>query len=439
MDNAVSDYDVRAVRARFPALRAGAAHFDGPGGSQVPDAVADAVAAALVAPLANRGSVTAAERTADGIVHAARAAVADLLGADPAGVVFGRSMTALTFDMARTLAATWRPGDEVIVTSLDHDANIRPWVLAARDVGAVVRWAEFSPRTAELTVADVARHLSSRTRLVAVTGASNLLGTRPPVDLIAAAAHERDALVFVDGVHLTAHAPVDVDALGADFYACSPYKFLGPHCGVLAAAPALLETLAPQKLAPSPDTVPERFELGTLPYELLAGTTAAVDFLAGLAGPGVPPGASRRERLLAGMAAVERHEDRLRHRIEDGLAAPSGGAEPDVVRHSRAARRTPTLLLSFPRRGPDAPQQAYRFLAARGVNAPASAFYAREASQRLGFGDAGALRVGVAPYTDDEDVDRLLAGLAAFLDAPAGEPRPGVRSDTPPVGGGLPA
>jgi cysteine desulfurase family protein (TIGR01976 family) len=396
-------YDVHAVRAHFPALAAGAAHFDGPGGSQVPDTVAAAVADTLLSPLANRGSVTAAERAADAVVLAARAAMGDLLGADPRGVVFGRSMTALTFDLARTLAAGWRPGDEVIVTRLDHDANIRPWVYAAQAVGATVRWAEFDPRTAELTVADVARELSSRTRVVAVTGASNLLGTRPPVPLIAAAAHERGALVFVDGVHLTAHAPVDVAALGADLYVCSPYKFLGPHCGVLAAAPDLLESLAPEKLVPSPDTVPERFELGTLPYELLAGTTAAVDFLAGL---DPSAGGTRRERLAVSMATVERHEDGLRRRIERGLARL-----PGVTVHSRAALRTPTLLLSFPGRDP---QDAYRFLAERGVNAPAGTFYALEASRRLGFGDAGALRVGLAPYTDDGDVDRLLAGLGEF-------------------------
>lgn len=397
-------YDVHAVRARFPALAAGAAHFDGPGGSQVPDAVAAAVADTMLAPLANRGSVTPAERAADAVVLAARAAMGDLLGVDPGGVVFGRSMTALTFDVARALAATWSPGDEVIVTRLDHDANVRPWLYAAGAVGATVRWADFDPRTAELTVADVARELSSRTRLVAVTGASNLLGTRPPVPLIAAAAHERGALVFVDGVHLTAHTPVDVPALGADLYACSPYKFLGPHCGVLAAGPDLLDTLAPQKLAPSPDTVPERFELGTLPYELLAGTTAAVDFLAAL-----DPDATgtRRDRLTASLATVERHEDGLRRRIEAGLARLDG-----VTVHSRAASRTPTLLLSFPGRDP---QDAYRFLAERGVNAPAGTFYALEASRRLGFGDRGALRVGLAPYTDDGDVDRLLAGLAEFL------------------------
>jgi selenocysteine lyase/cysteine desulfurase len=181
---------------------------------------------------------------------------------------------------------------------------------------------------------------------------------------------------------------------------------------VLAADPALLEALSPHKVLPSPDTVPERFELGTLPYELLAGTTAAVDFLAGL-----DPDATgtRRVRLTASLGAVERHEDRLRHRLEDGLAAL-----PGVVVHSRAARRTPTLLLSFPERGPDAPQDAYRFLADRGVNAPAGAFYALEASRRLGFGDAGALRVGLAPYTDDGDVDRLLDGLTAFLAGPTG-------------------
>jgi cysteine desulfurase family protein (TIGR01976 family) len=395
-------FDVGAVRARFPALAAGTAHFDGPGGSQVPDSVAAAVAATMLSPLANRGVVTAAERAADAVVRAARGAMADLLGVEPDGVVFGRSMTALTFDMARTLAATWRPGDEVVVTRLDHDANIRPWVLAARAAGAVVRWVDFDPATAELD--EVAGLLSDRTRLVAVTGASNLLGTRPPVARIAAAAHARGALVYVDGVHLTAHTPVDAPALGADFYACSPYKFLGPHCGVLAAAPALLADLRPAKLVPSPDTVPERFELGTLPYELLAGTTAAVDFLADLDGAGDGP---RRERLRAALAAVEGHEDRLRGRTEDGLARL-----PGVVVHSRAAARTPTLLLSFAHRDT---RDAYRFLAQRGVNAPAGTFYALEASRRLGFGDAGALRVGLAPYTDDADVDRLLTALDEFV------------------------
>jgi cysteine desulfurase family protein (TIGR01976 family) len=395
-------YDVAAVRARFPALQAGYAHFDGPGGTQVPAPVADVVARTLVSPLANRGRVTAAERTADDIVVAARRAVADLLHADPAGVVFGRSMTQITFDVARTLAATWEPGDEVVVTSLDHDANVRPWVLAAEAVGARLRWAEFDPATAELSAEAVAQVLSPRTRLVAVTAASNLLGTRPPVRAITDLAHEAGALTYVDAVHAAAHVPIDAAALGADFLACSPYKFLGPHCGVLAAAPALLETLHPQKLLPSPDVVPERFELGTLPYELLAGTTAAIDFLAGLGS-----GDTRRFRLVTALGAIETHEDRLRERIEDGLSQLDG-----VTVLSRAAHRTPTLLVTFAGREP---AEAYAFLAERGVHAPAGAFYALEPSRRLGLGDTGALRIGLAPYVDDGDVDRLLTGLGEFL------------------------
>ncbi|WFG45627.1 cysteine desulfurase-like protein [Pseudonocardia alni] len=397
-------YDVAAVRSRFPALRAGIAHFDGPGGSQVPDAVAGAVAAAMTSPLANRGTVTSGERAADAIVLGARAATADLLGADPRGIVFGRSMTALTFDLARTLAATWSPGDEIVVTRLDHDANIRPWVTAAQAAGVTVRWLDFDPATTELD--DVTPLLSDRTRLVAVTGASNLVGTRPDLPAIAAAVHAAGALFMVDGVHLTAHAPIDVAAVGADFYACSPYKFLGPHCGVLAADPALLETLHPAKLAPSSDAVPERFELGTLPYELLAGTTAAVEFLAAL-----DPSATgdRRARLQASMAAVEEHERPLRERIETHLAAL-----PGVTVRSRAARRTPTLLVTFDDR--DA-ADAYRHLAERRIAAPASSFYALECSRRLGLGDTGSLRIGLACYTDDVDVDRLLDGLSDFVGA----------------------
>jgi cysteine desulfurase family protein (TIGR01976 family) len=396
-------YDIAAVRAQFPAVRSGTAHFDGPGGTQVPEPVARAVAETLTSSIANRGRVTAAERLADDVVLGARSAVADLLGADPRGVVFGRSATQLTFDLARTLAAGWGPGDEVVVSRLDHDANVRPWVHAAEAVGATVRWVAFDPATGELTVDDVAEVLTERTKLVAVTGASNLIGTRPPVAEIAALVHGAGALLAVDGVHLTAHVAVDARALGADFFTCSPYKFLGPHCGVLAADPGLLETLAPAKLLPSSDAVPERFELGTLPYELLAGTTAAVDFLAGLA----ESDGTRRERLLAAMAALEQHEDGLREHLEAGLAEL-----PGVRLWSRAALRTPTLLLTF---DGHAAADAFRFLAERGVNAPAGHFYAIEASRWLGLGDTGGLRAGLAPYTDRDDVDRLIAGLREFL------------------------
>ncbi|MCW2575150.1 MAG: cysteine desulfurase, partial [Modestobacter sp.] len=368
--------DVAAVRASFPALAAGTAHFDGPGGSQTPAVVAQAVAATLVAPMANRGSMTQAERNADAVVVAARHAVADLTGGDPGGIVFGRSATSLTYELSRVLSAGWGPGDEVVVTRLDHDANVRPWVQAASARGATVRWAEFDPGSGELDPGAVGMLINERTRLVAVTGASNLLGTRPDLPAITDQAHAVGALTWVDGVHLTAHAPVDVAAFGADFFTCSPYKFLGPHCGCLIAAPDLLETLRPDKLLPSTDAVPERFELGTLPYELLAGTTAAVDFLAGL---GV--GGTRRGRLVTALDAIEAHEDRLRERIENGLRDL-----PGVTVWSRAKRRTPTLLITV--EGRDA-ADAYRFLAARGVNAPAGSFYALEASRWLGLGDAG--------------------------------------------------
>ncbi|MGA8245743.1 MAG: cysteine desulfurase-like protein [Nocardioides sp.] len=407
----MSSYDVARIRSHFPQLKqgpgTGAAHFDGPGGSQTPDVVAQAIYDVLVAPLANLGRVTPAERNAEAAVQGARSALADLLGADPTGVVFGRSMTQLTMDMARTLAKDWRPGDEVVVTRLDHDANVRSWVLAAQAAGATVRWADFDPETGELEPSQVEQVLGPRTKVVAVTAASNLIGTMPDVPAMAELAHAAGALLYVDGVHATPHTLVDVRALGADCYACSPYKFLGPHCGVLSARPELLERLRPDKLLPASDAVPERFELGTLPYELMAGTTAAVDFLAGLLGGDLPAGAGRRDRLAASMAAVAAHEDRLRDRIEDTVREL-----PGVTLHSRAARRTPTLLATFS--GHDV-CDLRDFLAARNVNAPAGSFYAYEAARRLGLGAAGGLRIGLAPYTDDADVDRLLEGLTDFF------------------------
>jgi cysteine desulfurase family protein (TIGR01976 family) len=329
--------DVSRVRKSFPSLANGVAYFDNPGGSQVPREVADAVAETMCSGLSNRGSVTRTEAIADETVRRARAAMADLLGCRAEGVVFGRSMTQLTYDLARTLAKDWGPADEVVVTRLDHDANIRPWTTAAAQAGATARWADFDPDTGELPLTAVEEVLSERTRLVAVTGASNLLGTRPDVPAIAAAAHRVGALVHVDGVALTPHAPVSVADLGADFFACSPYKFLGPHLGVLAADPTLLERLRPDKLLPSSNAVPERFELGTLPYELLAGTTAAVDFLAGLASTAT----DRRSRVLESMAAVARHEGRLLERVVTGLGSIDG-----VRLHGSPARRVPTVLFS---------------------------------------------------------------------------------------------
>jgi cysteine desulfurase family protein (TIGR01976 family) len=402
-------FDVAQFRAQFPSLDSGLAHFDGPGGTQTPYAVGAAIAATLTGPLSNRGVTGLSETNAEAAVAAFRTAYADFLGVPERGVVYGRSATAMTFDLGRAVAATWRPGDEIVVSRLDHDANVRPWLILAERAGVAVRWLDFDPRTSDIIWESVESAISERTRLVAVTGASNLIGTIPPVAAIAARAHAVGALVWVDGVHLAAHRLVDVGALGADFFVCSPYKFLGPHCAVVGAAPELLETLRPDKLLPSSNEVPERFELGTLPYELMAGATAAVDVLAGLSGQ-APDGADRRERLGASWEAVHAHESRLRSILEAGLAELGDR----VVIHSRAADRTPTLFLTFPgRRSWD----AYPFLSARGIQAPAGSFYAYEPFTRLGLADTHGLRVGLAPYTDDSDIQRLLDGLRAFLDS----------------------
>ena len=399
-------YDVDRLRARIPALDDGTAYFDGPGGSQTPDVVADAIAAALRSGLSNRARVTQAERNADDITTAARLAAADLVNADPSGVVFGRSMTELTFQVARTLAQQWGPGDEVVVTRLDHDGNIRPWVTYAERAGATVRWAPFDPQSGVLTADDVLSLVTDSTRVVAVTGASNLVGTRPDIAAIGAALAGSDTLFYVDGVHLTPHAPVDMRALGADFYACSPYKFLGPHLGLLAASPALLETMRPDKLRPSSENVPERFELGTLPYELLAGVTTAIDVLADLV-PGDEAAMPRRDRIVRSMTALEEYEAGLGARLRSGLSAIDG-----VHLHGHAPLRTPTELFTVD--GVES-EDVYRRLADRGVNAPAGSFYAIEAAEWMGLGSRGAVRAGLAPYTNDADVDRLVAGVAEIV------------------------
>jgi cysteine desulfurase family protein (TIGR01976 family) len=398
-------YDVERIRAMVPALADGVAYFDGPGGTQTPAAVAAAIAGALTSGLSNRGRVTAAERHADDITVAAREAGADLLNADPRGVIYGRSMTDLTFDMARTLAADWGPGDEIVVSRLDHDANVRPWVRYAERSGATVRWATFDPATGSLTVDDVASLLGERTRLVALTGASNLIGTRPDLRAIGEQVHRVGALFYVDGVHLTAHAPIDMQAIGADFYACSPYKFLGPHIGMVASSPALLETMHPDKLRPSTEVVPERFELGTLPYEMLAGVVAAVDVLADLV-PGDVSTLTRRERIVRSMQALEHYEDVLHRQLREGLESV-----PGIRLYCHAPRRTPTELFSLETVDSD---EVYGRLAEMGVNAPAGSFYAIEAAEWLGLGEAGAVRVGLAPYTTADDVARLIDGLVSM-------------------------
>lgn len=396
-------FDVAAFRGGFPSLTSGIAHFDNPGGTQTPRVVGDAIARTLTGPLSQRGANLVSQRNAEQTVTEFRSALADLLGGVPEGVVHGRSATQLTYDFSRTLARDWSAGDQIVLCQLDHDSNVRPWVQAAERADVTVRWLRLDPATAELDLSNLDEVVNDRTRLVALTAASNLLGTRPPVATVARRAHEVGALVYVDGVHHAAHAAPDLAAIGADLMVCSPYKFFGPHCAALVADPALLETLRPDKLVPSTDVVPERFELGTLPYEMLAGVSAAIDFIASLGS-----GATRRERLVAAYALISDHELRLRGRIEEGLASLGD----HLTLHSRAADRTPTLFLTLRDR---LPVDAYDALAKRDVLVPAGTFYAYETFRALDLPVDSGLRIGLAAYNDDSDVDRLLEGLTEFV------------------------
>ena len=392
-------FPIESVRSAYPALADGHAYLDGAAGTQVPQAVIDAIAGAYRAGLGNVGGAFPASHRSDAIVAACRAAVADLVGGHPDGVILGPNMTTLTYRLAGALSREWGPGDEVVLSRLDHDANVRPWV----QTGATIRWAEADPVTGELPVEQYRELIGERTRLVAVTAASNVLGTRPDVAAITALAHRAGALTYVDGVHATAHGPVDMRALGADFYATSAYKWSGPHIGTVVADPALLETVRPDKLASSSDTVPERFERGTAAFADLAGVTAAVDHLAALA----PGTGTRRERLLASMTAAEEHELALFGVLLAGLETM-----PHVTVYGKPARRTATAYFTVAGR---TPLEVARHLAVRGVNVWNGHNYAWELTAVLGIRDAGsAVRAGLVHYNDRSDVDRLLEGVAGL-------------------------
>jgi cysteine desulfurase family protein (TIGR01976 family) len=394
--------DVAAVRAAYPALADGYAYLDGAAGTQLPGQVIGAIAGAYRSGLGNDGGAFPASQRSTDITWECRQAVADLAGGVPEGVILGPNMTTLTYRLAGTLARTWGPGDEVVVSRLDHDANIRPWVQAARRVGAEVRWAEVELPAGELPAGQYGALLSERTRLVAVTAASNLIGTRPDVAQIAAQAHAAGALCYVDGVHATPHGPTDIAALGADFYATSAYKWSGPHIGAVIADPALLDTIHPDKLNPAPGSVPERFERGTPPFADLAGVTAAVEHLASLS----PSAAgTRRQRLTASMTAAHEHEQELFAVLLAGLAAIDG-----VTLYGAPARRTATAFFTV---AGHTPEQVATSLASRKVNVWHGDNYAWELTGALGIRDSGsAVRAGLVHYNDRSDVDRLLAAVA---------------------------
>ncbi|MER5387593.1 cysteine desulfurase-like protein [Saccharopolyspora sp. NPDC002686] len=396
-------FDVEKVRAQYPALADGRAWLDGAAGTQVPQPVIDAVSDAYRIGMSNVGGPYESSRRAGGVVAEARAAVADLVGApDPACVVFGPSMTALTYRFAAALADGWRPGDEVVVTQLDHDANVRPWVQHAQRAGATVRVAELDPATGELPAQRVTDLIGERTKLVAVTAASNVLGTMPELRTITDRARQVGAISYVDGVQHCPHAHVQLAELGADLYATSAYKWAGPHLAAVVAGDAwTLENLHPDKLKPSPDTSPDRFELGTNPFAAMAGVVAAVEHLAEL---DADADGSRAERLAVSRRAVLAHEDALARTLFDGIAALDG-----VVRYGAPQGPcTPTAFFGLRDLEPSAVAER---LAERGLNVSHGHSYAWEVVHALGIGPKGGVRASLSHYTNESDVRRLLDAL----------------------------
>jgi len=402
-ESVTTELDVLRVRGQFMSLADGFVHVDGAAGSLVPYSVASAVGNTMRTAVANRGGPFPASALAEELVHAGRSAIADLVGAVPGGVVLGPNMTSLTYAMSRALAKSWRLGDEIIVSRLDHDANIRPWLQAARAAGVTVRWAEVDIETCELPEWQYDDLLNERTRLVAVTAASNAVGTRPDVAAIARRAHDVGALVYVDAVHAAPHFPLDIKELGADLLAVSPYKFCGPHLGAVTADPAFLADLHPDKLVPSPDRVPERFETGTPPFELYAGLGATADYLADL----IPTEGTRGERIQASMRAAEAYEQNLLVRLEGGIRDM-----PHVTILGSAPLRTPTLSITV--RGKH-PREVNEFLAERGICAWDGDYYATELFDTLGVNaEGGAVRIGLLHYNTATEVDHILDALAAL-------------------------
>jgi cysteine desulfurase family protein (TIGR01976 family) len=409
-------FEVQTLRRQFPALkqtRSGKTpiFLDGPGGTQVPQTVIDAMVHYLSTCNANHGGVFATSQESDAIVHQAHQAMADLLNApSPDEIVFGANMTTLTWHLSRALGRTWKPGDEVMVTRLDHDANIRPWVLAARDAGATVRWIDIHPEDCTLDLDSMRNQLSERTRLVAVGVASNAVGTINDVVTITRFARDAGALVFVDAVHYAPHGPIDVQAWGCDFVACSAYKFFGPHVGVLWGRRDLLETLPAYKLKPVPESLPDRWMTGTQNHEGLAGVVAAVDYLAQTAPAG--SASDRKKQLREAMSAIRQYETDLAWCLLDGLAARPQFKVWGITDPKRLKERVPTISITHPRRNV---QELAEHLAAQQIYTWNGNMYAVELSERLGLEERGGfLRLGQVHYNTTEEIEELLRVLGTI-------------------------
>lgn len=410
-----SAFPLAWCRAQFPALAREmngrpVVFFDGPGGSQTPQRVIDAIAGYLGNTNANVGGQYITSLESDDILEAAHLQVADFLGTpSPESVIFGANMTTLTFALSRALARTWKAGDEIIVTRLDHDANVTPWTLAARDAGATVRTIGINAGDCTLNLDELDAALSPRTRLVAVGCASNIVGTINPVGEICRKAHAVGAQVFLDAVHYAPHCLPDVTAWDCDFAACSAYKFFGPHVGVLWGRPELLKSLTPYKLRPVTESLPGRWMTGTQNHEGIAGTLAAMDYLTDL-GREIRPGVnSRRDALVAAYDAVGEFERVLCERLLDGLARIDGVRVLGITDSHRLHERTPTI--SFIHANKSAAEIARRF-GELGLFVGNGNFYALQVTESLGLEPDGVVRVGLMHYTTPDEVDRLLTALA---------------------------
>lgn len=401
------------IRSRFPALRRlhngqPVAYFDGPGGTQVPSPVADAMMEYLYHHNANTHWRYPSSEETDTIIAESRAALADLLGASAHEIVFGANMTTLTFHLGRALGRAWGPGDEIVVTELDHHANVAPWTALQRERGLTIRRVPLLVESGQLDWPALEGALSSKTKLLAIGAASNALGTVSDVTRAVTLARQAGALTFVDGVHYAPHHVVDVRAIGCDFFACSSYKFYGPHLGILYGKRERLEALDAPKLEPAPNTAPERMETGTLNHEGIAGAGAAVEFLASLS-----PGASRRDQLKTTFTSFHERGQALVERLWERL-----GRLPGVRRYGPppTAPRTPTLAFTVDGRTAD---DVAAELAGQGVFVSSGDFYATTVVARLGLTSQGLVRAGCACYTTTDEVERLVEGVRRLTGAVA--------------------
>ena len=412
--------DLSVLRSRFPALARlqdgrPVVFADAPGGSQVPDTVIDAVGAHYRHGVSNMDGVFEASEELEETVAAARRAGADLTGADPRRVVFGANSTSLLFHLSRSFARTIGPGDEVVVTRLDHDANVRPWVLAARDAGANVTWVDVRTEDVTLELDSFEMALERLPRLVAFTLASNAVGTVTPAADLVAKAKEAGALVVVDGVHVAQHRSIDHAALGADVVAISPYKVFGPHMGLVAATPEVLDRWDPYRVRPAQDyESPERWETGTQNHEAMAGLVVAVDYLAEIgATSGRPTDATRRASVVAAFEVIREHERLLADRFLEGIAEIDGVRLYGIGDRDRLVERTPTFAI---RVGDRDPRETAKALADRGIFTWDGHYYAIELFDRLGLLETGgAVRIGFCHYHSLDEVGRVLEALAALV------------------------